>query len=125
MIWLAVAAGGAAGAILRFAVVTLAGRLFGLGFPYGTLLVNVIGSLLIGILAVLFQARYPEHDALRAFLIVGVLGGFTTFSAFSLDTFLLLDTGAYLKASANILLNVMLCVIAAGTGMLISKHLIS
>jgi fluoride exporter len=87
--YLWVALGGAIGATARFAVVQLAVARWGATFPWGTLVVNVVGSLAIGFLAAVLSARTTD-PALRFFLITGVLGGYTTFSAFSLETLALL-----------------------------------
>jgi CrcB protein len=102
-VWIAVAAGGAAGSVARFGV-GLVARAMVPGWPWGTLFVNLLGSLLIGVLAGWFGLR-PASDALRLGLITGVLGGFTTFSAFSLETVEMLRAGdaaaglAYVAAS--------------------------
>lgn len=92
---LLVAAGGALGSLARFGVSIAAARWFGLGFPWGTLAVNVIGGLAMGVLAARVTS---EHESLRLLLGVGVLGGFTTFSAFSLETVRLMEQGAALAA---------------------------
>jgi CrcB protein len=84
--YLAVALGGALGATLRFAAGAWAVRTLGTGFPYGTLGVNVLGSLIMGAAAAVVLERWPDASPhIRTFLMTGVLGGFTTFSAFSLD----------------------------------------
>lgn len=89
---LQIAAGGALGAVLRFATVALGARLFGASLPWGTFAVNVAGSFLMGVVFVLVLTR-PEVARLAPLLMTGVLGGFTTFSAFSLETFQLLERG--------------------------------
>jgi CrcB protein len=103
MIWIAVAAGGALGSLARHGVnVLVAGRV-GRSLPYGTAFVNIVGCVLIGLLAGLVASdRWPMTDAVRAFLFVGVLGGFTTFSSLGLDTFALLREGAYPTAFWNV-----------------------
>jgi len=89
-----VAAGGAIGAALRYAVVLWLGRVAGLGFPWGTLAVNVVGSFAMGCLAALLLERVAGGwGRLAPFLMSGVLGGFTTFSAFSLDVLVLVERG--------------------------------
>lgn len=113
---IAIAAGGAMGALLRFWVSAGVHGIAGRSFPYGTLTVNVAGSLLIGILYVVFNERLDVSPHLRALLMVGVLGAFTTFSTFSIETLELLEKGDILKAAANVLLNVVLCVGAAWVG---------
>lgn len=94
-----------------------------MAFPYGTLVVNVIGSLLMGFLYVWLLERVAEGPALRAFLLVGLLGAFTTFSTFSLETLNLVESGQTAKALANILISVTLCISAAGLGVLAARQL--
>ena len=91
--------GAGAGGAMRHAVNLAAARLFGSGFPFGTLIVNLLGSFAMGLLAGYFAHRtgLPQH--LRLFLVTGVLGGFTTFSAFSLDAVLLMERNAKLAAA--------------------------
>ena len=91
MLYLIVFIGAGIGGALRHGVNVGAARLFGLGFPYGTLIVNVVGSFLMGLLAGFFgyRAGIPQH--VRLFLTTGILGGFTTFSTFSLDAALLIE----------------------------------
>jgi CrcB protein len=115
---LAIAAGGAVGALLRYWVSAGVHGLVGRSFPYGTLTVNVIGSLLIGMLYVMFNERFEVGPQWRALLLVGVLGAFTTFSTFSIETLELLEKGDMLKAVLNVFLNVVLCVFAAWVGVL-------
>ncbi len=121
---LAIALGGAAGAVLRFAAVQASADLFGRAFPWGTLLVNVAGSLAIGALAAWFHER-GENELLRAALVVGLLGGFTTFSAFSLETVHLAMTGQGWRALANVAASVLLCVGAAGAGLKLMKFILT
>lgn len=90
---LAVATGGAIGAVARFLVGRGVLNLFGPGLPWGTLLVNIIGSFLIGFLVEMFALRMNATHEWQAFLVVGVLGGFTTFSAFSLEVSLMIEKG--------------------------------
>ena len=100
---LSVAAGGAIGATLRWAIVRWAGHVLGPDFPYGTLIVNVGGSLVMGFLAVLMMERFPgSWGRFSPFLMTGVLGGFTTFSAFSLDALFLIERGRNLAAAGYI-----------------------
>ena len=95
MLYLIVFIGAGIGGALRHGVNVAASRQFGLGFPYGTLIVNVAGSFLMGLLAGYFAFRpgMPQH--MRLFLTTGILGGFTTFSAFSLDTALLIERHSF------------------------------
>lgn len=112
-----VALGGAIGAMLRFGVVSGVTRFAGQGFPLGTLSVNVIGSLLMGAAAVALGPR------LSPFVMTGILGGFTTFSAFSLDAMRLMDDGRMGAALLYMLLSVSLSVGALWIGMLFAKAL--
>lgn len=120
---ISIAVGGALGALLRFSVSNATYALLGRGFPYGTLLVNVLGSFLIGVFAYYFLQKGMMETPLARGLIVGVLGAFTTFSTFSLDTLLLIENAAWGKAMLNMLLNVGLCVLAAWLGMLTMRLL--
>lgn len=109
--------GAGIGGALRHGVNLAAARLFGFEFPYGTLIVNLLGSLLMGLLAGYFAFRtgIPQH--MRLFLTTGVLGGFTTFSAFSLDAALLLERHAYWSAAAYMLGSVLLSLVALFAGL--------
>lgn len=120
---LLVAAGGACGAVLRLLVSAGVYGLTGRGFPYGTLAVNLIGSLAIGAAYVLLLERAPGAEAARALILVGVLGAFTTFSTFALDTLLLIQHGALVRAMANVLVSVSVCIAAAYLGMLVARQL--
>ena len=95
MLYLIVFLGAGIGGALRHGVNVVSARLFGFGFPYGTLIVNVVGSFLMGLLAGYFAFRPGIGQHARLFLTTGILGGFTTFSAFSLDTALLVERHAY------------------------------
>ena len=90
---LAVAAGGALGSVARYLVGIWSGRLFGLDFPWGTLIINVTGSFLIGVFVALFAIKWDLPQAVRVFLTVGICGGYTTFSSFSLDAWYLVERG--------------------------------
>lgn len=119
---IAIAAGGAIGALLRYWVSSGVHIVAGRSFPYGTLTVNVLGSLLIGLLYVIFNERFELAAPWRALLMVGVLGAFTTFSTFSLETLELLEQGEVVKALLNVFLNVGLCVLAAWIGVIITRY---
>jgi CrcB protein len=95
--------GAGIGGTLRHGVNLAAVRLLGYGFPFGTLIVNVLGSFLIGLLAGYFAYRTGLNQHLRLFLTTGILGGFTTFSAFSLDAALLVERHSYALAAAYVL----------------------
>ncbi|HEX6410698.1 MAG TPA: fluoride efflux transporter CrcB [Sphingomicrobium sp.] len=115
--YLIVFAGAGIGGALRHGVNLAAARMFGLGFPFGTIIVNVLGSFLLGVLAGYFAFRtgLPQH--VRLFLTTGVLGGFTTFSAFSLDAALLMERHAYWSAAAYMAGSVLLSLMALFAGL--------
>ena len=114
-VWIAVAAGGALGSIARFGVGLFA-RSLAPGWPWGTLFVNLLGSLLIGVLVGLFGLR-PASDAIRLGLITGVLGGFTTFSAFSMETVEMLRAGDGASALAYVAASLVLGLTACALGL--------
>ncbi|TDJ66705.1 MAG: fluoride efflux transporter CrcB [Proteobacteria bacterium] len=120
---LAIAGGGAVGAVLRYWVSSGTHALLGRDFPYGTLVVNVLGSFAIGFLFVFFLERMTLSGEWRAGILVGVLGAFTTFSTFSIETLNLLEEGAHLKASLNVALSVALCLAGAWFGLLLGRTL--
>ncbi len=120
---IAIAGGGALGALLRYWVSTGTYQLLGRGFPWGTLLVNVLGSLLMGFLFVLFLERSLVSPEVRSALLVGLLGAFTTFSTFSIETLSLLEQANYLKAALNVLASVFLCLGACWLGILLGRQL--
>ncbi len=111
-----IAGGGAFGAVLRYLMSSGIYHWFGRGFPYGTLAVNVLGSLAIGLLSILLIEKFNLSQDVKLGLVVGLLGAFTTFSTFSWETLHLLEQGLLQKAFLNVLLNVTLCVLAAWTG---------
>lgn len=120
---LAIAAGGAIGALLRFWVSTGVYALTGRDFPWGTLLVNVLGSLIMGFVFVWLLERSMGGPLLRAFLLVGLLGAFTTFSTFSLETLNLVEAGQHLRALINALASVVLCTVAAALGVMLARQI--
>jgi CrcB protein len=117
MMYLLVFLGAGIGGALRHGVNVGSARLFGLGFPTGTLIVNVVGSFLMGLLAGYFLARPGVSQQARLFLTTGVLGGFTTFSAFSLDTALLMERHAYAMAAAYVAGSVVASILALFIGL--------
>lgn len=119
LLWIGLA--GAVGAVLRFLITQGVTGLLGRGFPYGTLVVNVVGSLLIGMLFVVFWERTGSGELLRMVLVVGLLGSLTTFSAFSLDTWTLIQHDAWLKAGANVVANVGVCLAATWAGIVAAR----
>jgi CrcB protein len=107
---LAVALGGAVGSVARYLVGIGAGRLFGTDFPWGTLIINITGSFVIGLFAGLFATRWNLPQAARIFLIVGFCGGYTTFSTFSLDSFYLIERGEFASTAAYMVASALLSV---------------
>ena len=118
--YLWVALGGALGSVARYACAALGVRLFGATFPWSTLFVNVSGSLAIGLLAALAtaDAKPLVTGDSRAFLMIGVLGGFTTFSSFSLETLNLARGGQWGAAGANVAVSMVLCLVGVWLGYL-------
>lgn len=115
---LAVGCGGFLGASARYLVSLAAGRLDTRGFPLGTFAVNLAGAFLIGFLSELLARVCPDRNRLRLFLTTGVMGGFTTFSTFSLETANLFQAGRPWLAAANVLLSVVFCLAGAAAGKL-------
>ncbi|MFC3121755.1 fluoride efflux transporter CrcB [Agaribacter flavus] len=120
-LYLAVACGGAIGACIRLFVNQTSINLLGKGFPFGTLAVNVLGSFCIGLLYAWFEQQDAVNPLLKAFLTVGMLGALTTFSAFSLDTVLLVQSGNVIKAFGNIILNLSLCLASVWLALILAK----
>ena len=124
--YLLVGIGSALGGMARHWTTEAAASKWGLSFPWGTLAVNVIGSLLIGALAagLVPGARWTLPMPARELLMVGVLGGYTTFSSFSLQTFLMLEQGEWLKAGGNVVLSVVSCLGAVAIGYLLAASVL-
>ena len=120
---LLVAAGGAAGASARHLVGVVSLRAFGSGFPVGTMVVNVVGCLVMGIIAGLFATRIQGSESLRLLLATGFLGGFTTFSAFSLDFTVLWGRGETGLAIAYVAASVGLSIAALALGLWLVRTL--
>lgn len=120
---LAIAAGGAIGALMRYWASNAVYGFIGRGFPWGTLVVNVLGSLLMGFLYILLVERLASAPEWRGFLLVGLLGAFTTFSTFSIETFNLIEQAQYLKALLNVLVSVVACVGAALLGVILAREI--
>jgi len=121
--WFAIALGGATGALARWQVSRAVYGWLGREFPWGTLAVNVLGSLLMGILAVLLVERMAVGAEWRGGLLVGFLGAFTTFSTFALETVELAGEGLAPRALANAGVSVVACVLAALVGVQLARHI--
>ena len=119
-----VALGGAIGAILRFIIGTFAVERWGTTFPWGTLIVNLVGSFVIGFSWQLFE-RWAIAPQARTFLFIGLLGAFTTFSSYALDTIRLYQSGKQFLAIANVLANNVLGLTAVLLGFLLARQIIS
>ena len=120
---IAIAIGGALGSVLRYWLSTGVYGFLGRGFPYGTLAVNVLGCLAMGMLFVLLVERVSDNTVLRAGILIGVLGGFTTFSSFSIETFNLIEQGAVLKAATNMAASLFVCLGATWLGVILARQL--
>jgi fluoride exporter len=118
---LLLAAAGALGTVCRYGLTGLAQRISWVGFPFGTLLVNVLGSILIGFIMQLGLNTDLIPRSLRMIITVGFLGAFTTFSAFSYETAKYLENGAWLFGALNITANIVLCVAGTLLGMFIGR----
>lgn len=119
----AIGVGGALGAMARFGVGHAANEWLGTDFPYGTLIANVAGSFLIGIVFVLLVEKALLSPVWRSALIVGFLGAFTTFSTFSLQSLALMEAGRFFAAATYILSSVIVCIAAAAFGMWLGRQL--
>jgi CrcB protein len=120
---LLIAVGGALGTLARYGIGLVAAP-FSQSLPWGTILINIAGSFVIGFFGTftLAHGRFPVPESLRLFVMVGLCGGFTTFSSFSLQSLDLLRSGATVRAFANIMLSVVLCLAAVALGHLIAAH---
>ncbi len=123
--FLSVAIGGALGACARYGVAQIMLRQLGPGYPYGTLFVNIVGSLLMGVLIELIALRWSPSPELRVLLVTGFLGGFTTFSAFSLDVALMVEKGETLPAAGYILMSVALSIAGLFAGLHLMRAVLS
>ncbi len=117
----AIAAGGAMGSVLRHYAGKAALTMLGNGFPYGTLFVNVFGSFIMGILVGLFAQTFNPSQEMRAFLTVGLLGGFTTFSSFSLDVVTLYERGEFASAALYVILSLVLSLAGIFAGLFLTR----
>ncbi len=122
MQWLAIALGGALGATSRFWVSHQVYQLMGRNFAWGTLSVNVLGSFVMGLVAILLVDKFAASNEVRSFVMVGFLGAFTTFSTFSFETMQYIETGELSKALLNIAVSVITCLIAVAVGLWVGKQ---
>lgn len=113
---LLISLGGAMGSVSRYLVDVYAQKMLGIFFPFGTLIVNVTGSFLIGYLSIFFSYRFALAESFTVFSLIGFLGAYTTFSTFSLQTYHLLFNHHFGYALLNVMLNVVLCLICVGLG---------
>jgi CrcB protein len=123
-IYVAIAVGGSLGAVSRYWMSTSIYQWLGFGFPWGTLAVNLLGSLTMGFLSELLVDRFHVSDEIRIGLLAGFLGSFTTFSTFAIDVLQLGSNQSEVKAILYILLSVLLCVLGALAGLLAAKQLV-
>jgi CrcB protein len=121
---LLVATGGAFGSVLRYLVGLWTLRSFGPSFPWGTLIVNVTGSFLIGVFAEVIARKLGASAEMRVFLITGILGGYTTFSAFSLDAITLMERGEMITAAIYVGSSVLLSAIAVFAGLALMRAIV-
>jgi fluoride exporter len=121
--WIAI--GGALGSIARYWVSEVAAVMVGETFPWGTIFINITGSFVIGFAATSMgpDGRMSVGTTARQFVMVGICGGYTTFSTFSLQTFNLVNNGAWIAAASNIVLSVALCLIAVWAGHVLATRL--
>ncbi len=123
--FLLICAGGAIGTGLRYLTAGLAARWLGADFPYGTLIVNVVGSFLIGLVQALAEEAAVLPEPARLFLSVGVMGGFTTYSAFSFETVRLVELDAFGRALANVVVTTVACLGVCVLGMAAGRVLLA
>ena len=121
---LLVGAGGAIGSMLRYLVGLWAVHRLGSGFPWGTFGVNITGSFLIGVLAEVIMRKFGASPDMRVFLITGILGGYTTFSAFSLDAITLFERGDVMLSAVYVIASVALSILAVFSGLALMRAIV-
>ncbi|MDS7596963.1 fluoride efflux transporter CrcB [Agrobacterium tumefaciens] len=119
-----VATGGAIGSVLRYLVGVWSVRIAGTTFPWGTLVVNVVGSFLIGFLFEFIARRMNASMEMRLFIVTGVLGGFTTFSSFSLDAAALFERGAFSLSAVYVIATLVVSMVAVFAGLALGRSLL-
>jgi CrcB protein len=119
-LWIAV--GSALGGMARYWCSGIAARLFGETFPWGTIIINILGSFIIGFFATLTgpDGRFYASTVVRQFVMIGLCGGYTTFSAFSLQTLNLMNDGEWFRAGGNVVLSVVCCMLAVWAGQVLA-----
>ena len=120
---LVIGCGGAVGALMRYVLGSRIALVAGNAFPWGTLIINVVGCFLAGLLLTLFVTRIPVSDLLRNGIQIGLLGGFTTFSAFSIDAIALFDQGLWLRGFLYIVTSVVVSLLGAYLGMSVGRNI--
>lgn len=115
------AVGGAIGSVLRYLVGVFTLRWFGPAFPWGTLAVNIVGSFIIGLMVEMIARRFNASMELRVFIVTGIIGGFTTWSSFSLDTMVLFERGAIAAAAAYVIGSLVLSFAAVFAGLALGR----
>ena len=123
LVW--VALGGATGSVARYLMMSTVGHFVHGGFPYATLAVNVVGAFVLGSLIEIMALTWSPSPELRGFIVVGILGGFTTFSTFSMDTYYLFERGQYSAAGLYIAASVLLSVVGLIAGMALLRQVLS
>jgi len=125
MMLIAVALGGAVGAVLRYGIGLACLALWGTGFPIATMLVNIVGSFLMGVFASYLTLTGIATQEIRGFLTIGLLGAFTTFSAFSMDAVTLWERGLMTQAIGYVILSILLSIGALVAGMILTRHILT
>jgi len=118
-----IAFGGALGAVLRYGTSLSVHSVMGRDFPYGTMVVNVSGSLFMGILSIVLIERFNVDPEWRAAILIGLLGSFTTFSTFSIETLNLLEQGDVVRAVSNMFISVIVCIAAVWVGVSLGRQI--